>query len=554
MNNESSQKAVIHFLSQVATYGEQQLAKASKRNRYKSEQCERQIAPSCSFSNQIQQKSTHCAHVFMSGQDVYKIKRAVTYTYLDMSALDSRKKLCEREFVLNKDTLPDIYLEVVPITTESDGRLKINGSGEPVEWALHMKRFRERDVLDNLAQNNQLSCSIAGQVGQSIAKYHATLNSEFVSDGFQRIEEVVLELITELTDLDCLFPIALLDQFVVKGRTELQQYRTLLNQRAISGFVRRCHGDLHLRNIVMHHAVPLPFDALEFDERMATTDILYDLAFLLMDLDHRGLALQCNAAFNQYLLHSDEANLNALRLLPLFLFCRAGIRAMTTAQASRQSQCRSAVLRHEARQYLELALDYLGRQPPALVAVGGLSGSGKSTVSARLAPEICCTPGAILIRSDAERKAALGVNETSRLSAELYTADTSHTNYQRVLRKAKLALDAGQSVIVDAVFLDQEQRKAIEKVAHDRKIPFVGIWLQAPVEILEERVSSRCGDASDATVAVLNKQVMTDSGSITWSKVTTSGSIDQVFDVVSKRVIEMIKEPICERLPSLDYS
>lgn len=492
---------------------------------------------SSSAASVVKHISTHCAHVFLVDQQVYKIKRAIAYSYLDMSTLESRCMYCKRELELNKPLLPDIYQRIVPITRESGGELRIDGAGEIVEWAVQMKRFCENEVLDNLAKNDHLGDRIAALAGKSVADYHATLASLALNDGFERIEEVVVELNKELSGLGSVFSESQLNRFRQMGQTELKACKNLLNTRATSGFVRRCHGDLHLRNLVMHDGIPMPFDALEFDERMATTDVLYDLAFLLMDLDHRALTRQSNIAFNQYLLHSDERNLIALRLLPLFLFCRAGIRAMTTAQVSLLDAQNSSTHANEATQYLKLALTYLEPAPPRLFAIGGYSGSGKSTLSVRLASVLRSAPGAVLIRSDAERKAGQGVDEYTTLPDSHYTADASRHNYSLMAEKVALALDAGYSVLVDAVFLEQAQRKAIEDIASSKSIPFAGVWLDVPVHVLESRIVSRGNDASDATVSVLKRQLMADPGDIDWHRVDASLPIDRVATNLEKLFI-----------------
>ncbi len=477
--------------------------------------------------------STHCAHIFLFDHYVYKIKRAVKYSYLDLSTLAARHAMCLRELALNHPVLPDIYLDVVPITQEEDGSLRINGAGQAIEWAVHMKRFSEQLVLDNLASQNQLDNVIAANMGRSVAEYHAALPVATVSDGHARIKEVVHELIHELDKYETIFSRARLDKFTQSGLKELLSCESLLNERALAGFIRRCHGDLHLRNMILYDGVPTPFDALEFDERMATTDILYDVAFLLMDLNHRGLTTQANIAFNQYILHSPEQNIKGLRLLPLFMFCRAGIRAMTTAQAFQPDENSPAGCSDEACDYLDLALKYLNQSTPLLVAVGGVSGTGKSTQATLLAPTLGIPPGALLLRSDVERKHSLGFEATATLPDSHYTSHSSSSNYAFLLTKAEIALEAGISVIVDAVFLDEHQRLAIEALARKKGVRFAGLWLYAPYTLLENRVLNRRDDASDATVQVLNRQLEEDCGDVHWVRIPSDGSKEQVKERVA---------------------
>lgn len=476
--------------------------------------------------------STHCAHVFLTETEAYKIKRAVSYSYLDMSLLARRHELCIRELHLNKSVLPEVYLDVVPITRGANGSLSINGDGEAVEWAVHMRRFDECAVLDNIAQRGDLSPAIARQLGVAIAEYHGQLVSESVVDGYERIREVVQELIDALNEHKGLFDEKDLARFREAGLQELEACHSALNNRASSGFVKRCHGDLHLRNLLMVRMRPLPFDALEFDERLATTDVLYDLAFLLMDLGHRGLRQQENIVLNDYLLHSDHRHYAALSLLPLFLFCRAGIHAMTSAQAAVHNADYYAAASQEARQYLLLASSYIVKRSPVLIAVGGLSGSGKSTVAAQLPIRVAGSPGAVLLRSDAARKTAMNMEEIEKLPASHYTAAAASENYQLLLDLAGLALDAGHSVVLDAVFLSAEYREAAGEIAASKGMPFYGLWLTAPASVLRKRIATRSNDASDATIAVMEKQLERSVGKNTWHAVDASGSVQATLDGV----------------------
>ena len=270
---------------------------------------------------------------------------------------------------------------------------------------------------------------------------------------------------------------------------------------------------------------PVLFDAIEFDDRMATIDTLYDLAFLLMDLDHRGQQRAANTVFNHYLWHSQsELDLEGLAALPLFMSVRAVVRAMVAAQRAEQQPGpgRTASLA-TARNYLETALAHLEPSPPRLVAIGGLSGTGKSTLAAALAPEVGRAPGAVHLRSDVERKAMHCVAETVRLPPSAYSAEATEAVYGRLIKKAEVVLSTGYSVIADAVYSKSNERQEIEAVARRCNVPFTGLWLEAPLAILRTRVNSRRGDASDATSAVVDKQSSYELGKIGWAKVDASG-------------------------------
>ena len=475
--------------------------------------------------DRVERVQTHGAHVFLAGENVYKIKRAVTYDYMDCSTLEKREALCRREFAINHATAPRIYQGVVAITREDNGALAIGGAGEPVEWAVHMSRFDEACVLENIADRGALTGPIAGNLGDTVARLHENAKIIENQDGHRLVLEIVEELARVFKELHEEFGVTARQAFDTACRRDLDLHKDLLNERARSGFVRRCHGDLHLRNIVFLEGELVPFDALEFDERLATTDIVYDLAFLLMDMLHRGLSTQANLTFNRYFAHApSDQSLKGLALLPLFLSLRAGIRAMVTAQAARHDAEHSQTLIEDGREYLRQALQFLKKPHPCLIAVGGLSGTGKSVLAASLAPSTGAAPGALHLRSDVERKRLFNVDETTRLDSRHYSKEVSNRIYQILRDKAETALKAGHSVILDAVHQTVEERQAAAGIAATLGVDFFGLWLEADVETLIDRVQSRTGDASDADEAVVKLQVDRPIGPMDWLRVDAGGT------------------------------
>ena len=292
--------------------------------------------------------------------------------------------------------------------------------------------------------------------------------------------------------------------------------------------MRRCHGDLHLRNICLIQGVPTLFDGVEFNDEISCIDVLYDLAFLLMDLWRRDLRQHANLVFNEYL--ARTADVGALPVLPLFLSCRAAVRAKTSVSAAavQPDGAQRTALEMAGRQYLALAETLLKPVPPRLIAIGGFSGVGKSTLGQALAPDLGSSPGALLLRSDVIRKTLHGVPELARLGADGYTADVTRRVYDVIRVQAGTVLTAGHSVIADAVYASPEERKAIAGMARAAGVPFAGFWLEAEPSVLAERLGRRRHDASDATLGVLETQLQAGAGDLEWHRLDASSDPDRV--------------------------
>jgi predicted kinase len=278
------------------------------------------------------------------------------------------------------------------------------------------------------------------------------------------------------------------------------------------------------------------FDALEFDEGFATTDILYDVAFLIMDLWQKGFRHEANLLLNRYLfgIGMDE-NMAGLAAMHLFLAIRAGIRAMVSGERAQflmpDDASRTAA---EAEMYFKAALRYLAPQMPRVIAIGGLSGTGKTALAGAIAHLFGASPGALHLRSDLERKQQYGVKETQRLESAAYSQAATQRVYGSLMNQAAQAVSAGCTIIVDAVFAKLEERQAIEHVARASGTRFHGIWLYAPSEVLFERVSGRIGDASDADRAVVEQQLAYETGPVSWPAVNSSVSLADVRAAVQK--------------------
>ena len=477
----------------------------------------------------VRRIDTHGAAVFLAGADAYKVKRAVRYPFMDFSTLEKRKAACERELAVNRDNAPGIYLGCVPITRSAAG-LALGGDGEVVEWAVHMRRFDELATFDHLAEQGRLTQRLIAALAHVVARAHDRAPRRDV-DAAAALERYIVENAQSFSETPDLFEPAAVQSLTDGCLSLLRRLAPLLLERRQAGHVRRCHGDLHLRNIVLLDGEPVLFDALEFDEALATGDVLYDLAFLVMDLWERGLTQAANSVLNHYLWSSPEAHLEGLALLPLFLSVRAAIRAkVTAASLPYLPQAAADAAAADARRYFALAESCIVPGRKRLVAIGGLSGTGKTTVAAALAPSIGGIPGAVHLRTDIERKRMLGAAETEHLPQAGYDPAMSAKVYAELRRKARLALGSGFSVVADAVHAHEDERDGEEAEARAAGVPFDGLWLDAPLELRIERVEGRRDDASDATPGYVRRQASTATGEIAWRRVDASGATSIVVE------------------------
>jgi aminoglycoside phosphotransferase family enzyme/predicted kinase len=477
---------------------------------------------------------THGAAVFLAGPDVYKVKRTIRFPFMDFSTLERRRAACEAEIAVNRHNAPFLYRGVIPITR--DGQyLQLAGEGEVVEWAVHMRRFDENATLDHLADRGVLGPPLIEKLASAIAASHRRAPCKDGDAATRVLHRLLRETANELAGFPNLFPTEQRRAYAIMLEEAFEGVEPLLLRRGALGYIRRCHGDLHLGNIVLIGGEPILFDAIEFDEAIATTDILYDLAFFLMDLWERGLYADGNKLLNRYLVKCEDRllQLEGLAALPLFMSMRAAIRAKIIAARARIGASKAQDAR-EALGYFEAATKFLKPASTRLIAIGGLSGSGKSTLAAALAPFLGRAPGALHLRSDVERKQHLGVPETMRLPPAAYAPAITQAIYFKLRSLAEVALRAGQVVIVDATYQHAAERQAIKALAARRQMPFLGIWLEAPTSLLKLRVIEREADASDATVAVVANQTVELIGELTWHRVDASRDLETVKKDVLK--------------------
>ena len=476
----------------------------------------------------VRRIDTHGAVVFLSGGRAYKLKRAVKFPYMDFSTANRRAAMCAAEVDINRQLAPEVYIGVAPVRRDGAGGFALGEPGEAcadaVDWLVVMRRFDEDGLLDRMAARGALTPALMTALGARVACFHDGLPA--IAEGFSGPDDYRHSVAADVRQMreagERLDPPTSEALAEAMPRT-LEPLVDLVARRQAAGAVRRCHGDLHFRNIVLLAGEPVPFDAIEFSERIANIDVLYDLAFTLMDLSRQGLGALANRLLNEWLWRITDLPAaphdEALALLPLFLSRRAAIRAYVDSAVTAVSGADNA----PARAYQQAALAFLQPAPPRLVAVGGLSGSGKTTLALKLAPDIGRAPGAAVVRSDVERKRLAGVGLETRMPAGSYTPGSSARVYAVLLARAERILRAGHSVVLDAVFAREDERRSAETLAEKVGVPFEGIWLDVPKDVAQARVATRKSDASDATPDVVERQFGYDLGRIGWTRRTAGG-------------------------------
>jgi uncharacterized protein len=461
---------------------------------------------------------THISYLFLGQDTVWKLKKAVHLPFVDFTRLEDRHHFCQRELALNAPAAPGLYRDVAPIVRQQDGSLSVGGAGDVIDWVVRMARVPADDFLDVKAAASGLPPALLDQIADAVAAWHMSLPP-------------VLSLCPDMAaiaqgNVNSAVAAGLPEAEVLAWRDAmlagLQSRAAWSDARAAAGFIRRCHGDLHLANLCLWQGRPVLFDALEFDETLANIDVAYDLAFLLMDLEHSLDRPAANRVLNRYVARTGDAGM--VGGLAVFLSMRAMIRAHVEARSGHGDRIAG---------YLTAATRYLEPHPPLVIAIGGLPGSGKSTLARTLAPLLGAAPGALVLRSDEIRKRQHGVQPEQRLPQTAYTETKSTAVFRELAGLVGTAAKAGHAVIADATFMDFAHRSLVEAVAQQANVAFLGIWLSAPQPILEQRITARSGDASDASVEVLRAAVGAESGAGAWHAVDASDLASAANEVLT---------------------
>ncbi len=424
----------------------------------------------------VERIETHCSIVFVVDDRAYKLKRAVAFSSLDYSTIERREAACRAELTLNRRTAPEVYLGVRSVRRTSHGKLAFTDDGPIVDWVVVMRRFDQGDLFDHLADARHLTPELVRTLADEIAAFHAAAEHSPAYGGADGLRDAIERNRCDQLTVEPVLGHAAIEALCLASLAALARVADLLDRRRAAGKVRRCHGDLRLANICLFDDRPTLFDAIEFSDPISCIDVLFDLAFLLMDLHQRGQSVPANILLNRYLDATGDAD--GLTALPLMLSIRAATRAYTLAGVAQRHARRSDAQYYaaSARSLLAMASSLLEPAPPRLIAIGGVQGSAKTALANRLAATFQPVPGARVLRANVALRTALHLP----LNARLPTTDDAATveaAYDRLGSEAAQILRAGFTAIIDASFVHAAHRRAIAAVASAAAVPFVGLWL-----------------------------------------------------------------------------
>ncbi|MFI4937599.1 MAG: AAA family ATPase, partial [Candidatus Berkiellales bacterium] len=449
---------------------------------------------------------THLSWVILTGQYAYKIKKPLNLGFQDFTTLEKRKKYCELEVRLNQRFAPQIYVDVVPITGNPQNP-SFDRNQTIIEYAVKMKEFPQSNLLSILATQRKITKEIIKALAMEIAHFHRSTETADPASSFGTPQSVYAPMQANFTALKSLpdinHHIELIQHIEQWTRSEFEKLTPLLQSRKKNGFIRACHGDLHLGNIVMIDNQPIPFDCIEFNEEFRWTDVYNDVGFLAMDLHHQRYSELSHLFINQYLEASQDYE--GIALLPFYECYRAMVRAKVMGlqinQLPRDPALRSKY-QEELRDFLTLTQQFIQPKAPQLTITFGLSGSGKTVYTEQLLMQ----SGALRLRSDVIRKKLFGHEP----KAALYSIETTQQLFSHLVNTATILLNAQRAVIIDATFIKRWQRQHFLELAKAFSIPLKILAFDVPLNELQQRIRQRLQqgkDASDADLAVLTSQL-----------------------------------------------
>ncbi|MEA3419032.1 MAG: AAA family ATPase [Campylobacterota bacterium] len=452
---------------------------------------------------------THISTIILSGNLVYKLKKPVDFGFLDYSTLEKRHKYALEEVRINQGFAPKLYLGVVSITGSIEDP-RIDGEGRVLDYAVKMRRFDQRDQLDNIVEQNGLEIKSMDKIAELVAHYHKAAVPVDAESDYGEPQRVLFPMQENFDLLQSITAKQALDTKLaaVKAWTygQFDRLKPLLQRRKSEGLVRECHGDMHLHNMALHEGEPILFDAIEFNNYLNHIDVISDLSFLLMDLEYRGLIRHSRRLLNHYLeLTGDYEGVGLLNFYKTYrAMVRAKVAALRIAQMTESDEC--SVVMDEVTGYIDQALSYIEKTDPFLAITHGFSGSGKSTCALMMVEQY----GALRIRSDMERMRMFEKSGTDGLKEGIYTLEATKATYIRLAEITRMIIQSGIPVVLDATFLKQWQRRLFWELTIEDDTPFFILDLQCDTEILRYRIKKRSSegiDISEADLDVLEMQI-----------------------------------------------
>jgi aminoglycoside phosphotransferase family enzyme/predicted kinase len=454
----------------------------------------------------IRLMQTHVSYVTLTGEYAYKVKKAVNFGFLDYSTLAKRQHFCEEELRLNQRAAAPLYLETLPITQQGS-TYHLGGTDQVVEYVVKMRQFPQSALLSHLFEQGDLTEALLRQLAEAIAQFHLSAETNNYIRAFGTVENIRQSIDENYAQT----------QDFIGGPQTQQQFdetkaytdtffatqQDLLQQRIDHDQIRACHGDLHLNNICYWQDQLLLFDCIEFNEPFRFVDVMFDIAYIIMDLTVAGREDLAAIFLSHYV--EQTGDWEGLQVLPLYVSRQSYVRAKVTSfllgdpsVANEDKQAAAA----KAAKYYRLAWSYVQPHPGRLLVMSGLSGSGKSTIAHELSRRL----GAIYVRSDAVRKHLAGIPLQQRGDDRLYTPEMSQKTYKRLVQLGSLLASQGYTIVLDAKFDREQTRQCAIAAATDHDLPLTIVHCDAPLTTLKQRVHEREGDIADATLAVLEQQ------------------------------------------------
>ena len=479
----------------------------------------------------VEVRQSHIAILFLAGDQVYKLKRAVLYPETDLSTREKRRLSCVREMKRSAVYAPNLVEKIESVRRLKNGKIVIGGTeGVEVDTVLVMRRIADKYLLNHLLPSPKFDRFQAMDLAERLSDLHKKAKVFRTKWGVDTLKRLILE---NESVLSCFCPDVFhkkeVNELTCKNLKLLADLGSLIKVRQKSGFVRKCHGDLLLSNIAYENGEFLFFSPIDYNENLCCIDTLYDLADVLMDLEAKGLRRLANILFNHYMAYMND--LSGFPLLGLYQSVRAARRAAVCAKKATliHGWDRRRMIK-EARQYFNLACHFVSGGKPLLIACGGLSGSGKSRIAREIAGHLDPAPGAVVLRDDIVKKQMAGLMPTETLDKKYDTPAYEEVVYDVLRQQAAGALSVGSCVILDALFYNESERLAAEALAKKMQVPFVGLWMDAPLSVREERVKTRLRNPSDVRDrAELDSQLQLDTGTIRWHKIMTDKSREKTL-------------------------